>query len=128
MSASSASDWAPSSPGPVESPEPAPDNEPDPAAGEPRFFAGDGVCRLSEEPAGPAEPVVPVVSASAAGMNAVTAAPTPNATASAPTRPTYLDEALGFVMACLGEYFADECFDMAYFGFCAAFITKCPRP
>ena len=39
----------------------------------------------SEEPAEPAEPVV---SANATGTDA-TAEPTPNATASAPTRPTY---------------------------------------
>ncbi len=73
-------------------------------------------------------PAVPVASANAAGMNAVTAAPTPSATASAPTRPTYLEAALGFTMACLGEYFAEDSFDLECFGFRAAFIDKCPRP
>jgi hypothetical protein len=37
---------------------------------------------------GPVEPAEPVVSANATGTDA-TAEPTPNATANAPTRPTY---------------------------------------
>ena len=57
----------------------------------------------------PVEPPEPVVSANAVGIQAVTAAPMPNATASAPTRPTYLDESvLVFGMAC---------FAFAAFGF-----------
>jgi hypothetical protein len=77
-----------------------PDDEPAVAELEPDDEPVEDELEPDDEPV---EPPEPVVSANAVGIQAVTAAPMPNATASAPTRPTYLDESiLVFGMACFG--------------------------
>ena len=74
--------------------EPLPDALPDDAPRPARardgtdVFAADDESAPAESTLDPDDPADPVVSANATGTDA-TAEPTPNATANAPTRPTY---------------------------------------